>query len=72
MVDARRRDHMSRHVDLMAGAAWRDPDCVEEWIAELRGVERERREAERPELEDERAPLHPMRVWEAIRAAQPR
>jgi Fe-Mn family superoxide dismutase len=26
---------MSRHVDLMAGATWRDPDRVEEWIAEL-------------------------------------
>ena len=35
IVDARQRDHMSRHVDLMAGATWRDPDHVEEWIAEL-------------------------------------
>src|SRR5258707_9363907 len=35
IVDARQRDHMSRHVDLMAGATWRDPDRVEEWIAEL-------------------------------------
>jgi Fe-Mn family superoxide dismutase len=35
IVDARQRNHMSRHVDLMAGATWRDPDCVEEWIAEL-------------------------------------
>jgi hypothetical protein len=26
---------MSRHVDLMAGATWRDPDHVEECIAEL-------------------------------------
>ena len=36
IVDARQRDHMSRHVDLMAGATWRDPDRVEEWIAELK------------------------------------
>jgi Fe-Mn family superoxide dismutase len=36
IVDARQRDHMSRHVDLMAGATWRDPDRVEEWITELR------------------------------------
>jgi Fe-Mn family superoxide dismutase len=35
IVDARQRDHMSRHVDLMAGATWRDPDRVEEWIADL-------------------------------------
>jgi Fe-Mn family superoxide dismutase len=26
---------MSRNVDLMAGATWRDPDRVEEWIGEL-------------------------------------
>jgi hypothetical protein len=26
---------MSRHVDLMAGATWRDPDRVEEWITDL-------------------------------------
>jgi superoxide dismutase, Fe-Mn family len=36
IVDARQRDHMSRHVDLMAGATWRDPDRVEEWINELK------------------------------------
>jgi superoxide dismutase, Fe-Mn family len=36
IVDARQRNHMSRYVDLMAGATWRDPDCVEEWIAELK------------------------------------
>jgi Fe-Mn family superoxide dismutase len=35
IVDVRQRDHMSRHVDLMAGATCRDPDRVEEWIAEL-------------------------------------
>src|SRR5882672_9782139 len=35
IVDARAREHMSLNVDLMAGATWRDPDRVEEWIAEL-------------------------------------
>ena len=35
IVDARQRDHMSRHLDLMAGAVWRDPDRVEEWTVEL-------------------------------------
>jgi acetolactate synthase-1/2/3 large subunit len=33
------------------------------WIAELRAAEAERREAERVELEDDRAPLHPMRLY---------
>jgi acetolactate synthase I/II/III large subunit len=35
----------------------------ERWVAELRTAEVERREAERSELEDERAPLHPMRLY---------
>ena len=35
----------------------------ERWIAELRAAESERREAERAELRDERAPLHPMRLY---------
>ena len=33
------------------------------WIAELRASESERREAERAEFEDDRAPLHPMRLY---------
>jgi len=36
IVDARAREHMSRDIDLMAGATWRDPDRVKEWIADLR------------------------------------
>jgi len=35
----------------------------EGWIAQLREQESERREAERAELEDDRAPLHPMRLY---------
>ncbi len=35
VIDARQRDHMSRLPDLMAGATWRDPDRIEEWIGEL-------------------------------------
>lgn len=35
LLDARPRHHISRTVDLMAGATWRDPDRVEEWIDEL-------------------------------------
>jgi Fe-Mn family superoxide dismutase len=35
VLDARPRHHISRTVDLMEGARWRDPDRVEEWIGEL-------------------------------------
>lgn len=35
VLDARPRHHISRTVDLMAGATWRDPDRVEEWIGAL-------------------------------------
>jgi len=34
-----------------------------EWREHLRGVEAEKRAAEREQLEDDRAPLHPMRVY---------
>jgi acetolactate synthase-1/2/3 large subunit len=33
------------------------------WVASLRAVESEKRAAEAPELSDDRAPLHPMRVY---------
>jgi superoxide dismutase, Fe-Mn family len=35
VLDARPRHHISRTVDLMEGAVWRDPDRVDEWIGEL-------------------------------------
>jgi len=35
----------------------------ESWVGELRSVENERREGERAEREDDRAPLHPMRLY---------
>ena len=35
----------------------------ERWVGELRSVENERREGERAEREDGRAPLHPMRLY---------
>jgi acetolactate synthase I/II/III large subunit len=35
----------------------------ERWLAQLRAAENERRAAERAELEDEREPLHPMRIY---------
>jgi thiamine pyrophosphate-dependent acetolactate synthase large subunit-like protein len=36
------------------------------WVDELRAVESEKRAAERAELDDERAPLHPMRVYREL------
>jgi acetolactate synthase-1/2/3 large subunit len=33
------------------------------WVEKLRSVEQERRAAEAPELSDDRAPLHPMRIY---------
>jgi acetolactate synthase-1/2/3 large subunit len=48
--------------DLRVAAGGRAP-ASEPWVAELRVAETERREAERAELEDDRAPLHPMRLY---------
>ena len=48
--------------DLLAGAGG-NALSSDAWIAELRSVEDERRAAERPESEDDREPLHPMRVY---------
>ncbi len=36
------------------------------WVAELRGVEDEKRAAEEAELSDDRAPLHPMRLYKEL------
>jgi acetolactate synthase-1/2/3 large subunit len=36
------------------------------WVEQLGNVEREKREAEREELEDGRSPLHPVRVYAAL------
>jgi acetolactate synthase-1/2/3 large subunit len=36
------------------------------WVAELRDSETEKRQAERAELEDGRAPLHPMRLYKEL------
>jgi acetolactate synthase I/II/III large subunit len=48
--------------DLRA-AVGRDRLDSASWLTSLRAAERERREAERGELEDARAPLHPMRLY---------
>ncbi len=48
-------------------AAGGDPSRTSTWVKELRGVEEEKRAAESEELDDERAPLHPVRVYRDIR-----
>jgi acetolactate synthase-1/2/3 large subunit len=42
------------------------PDRTRDWVAHLRGKEAEKREAERVELDDGRAPLHPMRLYREL------
>ncbi|WP_028067221.1 acetolactate synthase [Solirubrobacter soli] len=37
--------------------------ATDAWVARLRGIEIEKRDAERAQFEDPRAPLHPMRVY---------
>jgi acetolactate synthase-1/2/3 large subunit len=50
----------------LRGAAGGKELKSEAWIAELRAAEEERREEERAELEDDRAPLHPMRLYAEV------
>ena len=49
---------------LREGAAGAAPDAG--WVDELRGVENEKRAAEQDDRADDRAPLHPMRVYHEL------
>jgi acetolactate synthase-1/2/3 large subunit len=51
--------------DLRAATAGGAP-ASDVWLSELRAAEDERREAERVELEDDREPLHPMRLYSEL------
>jgi acetolactate synthase I/II/III large subunit len=51
--------------DLAAAIAVATPRS-ELWIAQLREAELQKREAERAELDDERAPLHPLRIYREL------
>jgi acetolactate synthase-1/2/3 large subunit len=48
------------------GATDADPGRTRAWCERLRQVEAEKRAAERAELEDPRAPLHPVRVYNEL------
>jgi acetolactate synthase I/II/III large subunit len=50
----------------LAAAAGGASLSSEAWIGELRAAETERRQAERAELDDPRAPLHPMRLYREL------
>jgi thiamine pyrophosphate-dependent acetolactate synthase large subunit-like protein len=43
-----------------------DPRRTAPWLEQLRNVEREKRAAEREELDDPRSPLHPVRVYREL------
>jgi acetolactate synthase I/II/III large subunit len=54
--------------DLRTGAGTKAL-ASESWLQELRASETERREVERAEFEDDRAPLHPMRLYAELAKA---
>jgi acetolactate synthase I/II/III large subunit len=49
-----------------ATGAGAGPERTGAWVEALRGTETEKREAEREQLDDQRAPLHPMRVYREL------
>ena len=44
----------------------REKALSERWLSQLRAAENEKRAVERAELEDERAPLHPLRIYHEL------
>ena len=51
---------------IRAAASGADPARTSAWVDAVRASEEEKRQAERSELDDERAPLHPMRVYKGL------
>jgi acetolactate synthase-1/2/3 large subunit len=49
--------------DILGALAQSGGADTEAWVAHLRAAETEKREAEREQLADDRAPLHPMRIY---------
>jgi acetolactate synthase-1/2/3 large subunit len=54
-------------LDALREGAAGDPARTRAWVESLRAEERERRAAEAAELGDDRAPLHPMRLYAELR-----
>jgi acetolactate synthase-1/2/3 large subunit len=44
-----------------------DPERTTAWVAQLRSTEAEKRAAEQGDFDDDRAPLHPLRVYRELR-----
>jgi acetolactate synthase I/II/III large subunit len=44
-----------------------DPEPTTAWVAQLRSTEAEKRAAEQGDFDDDRAPLHPLRVYRELR-----
>ncbi|HWX97593.1 MAG TPA: acetolactate synthase [Solirubrobacteraceae bacterium] len=59
---------LSQTLSAIREAAGGKPLASEPWVSQLRASESERREGERAELEDGRAPLHPMRLYAELAA----
>src|SRR3954447_7452891 len=55
-----------------AGSGGDSSDRANNWLTTLREVETEKRLAEEPELNDDRSPLHPMRVYKELKEVLPR
>src|SRR4051812_11653458 len=53
-------------LDATLRALVRDGPDTRDWVAHLRTKETEKREAERADLDDDRAPLHPMRLYREL------
>ncbi|HSI81200.1 MAG TPA: acetolactate synthase [Solirubrobacterales bacterium] len=51
-----------------AAPAAAGPAATRPWVEALAATEREKREGERPELDDDRAPLHPLRIYRELAA----
>jgi acetolactate synthase I/II/III large subunit len=51
----------------MRESAGGDPSRTRAWVEELRAVEQEKRAAEQDWLNDERSPLHPLRIYRELR-----
>jgi acetolactate synthase I/II/III large subunit len=58
--------HIPATLAAIREAAGGDPARTRPWVEELRATEDERRVSEQDELNDERAPLHPLRVYREL------
>jgi acetolactate synthase-1/2/3 large subunit len=54
--------------EILSALAGSTGPSTQDWVAHLRGEERAKRDAERAEREDDRAPLHPMRLYAELAA----